>query len=671
MAIEYVPYLPETIDGQAVLSGFVRSRRLLRYQGADGVFNDISRGMPLYEVSREETVGNPDSSNLLIRGECLSACAYLKKEIEAGSMRPVDLVYIDPPFASGADYAKKVYIRRDPAKAAVVKEAEEQLDDEEFQAFEEKMYGDIWDKERYLNWMYDNLRAIKTVMSTEGSIFVHLDYHIGSYVKVLLDEVFGEQNFRSEIIWKRSTAHSDSAGFANLHDTIYFYSVSDEFTFNTQYVPYTEDYIENHYNHVDDDGRRWLDRDLSAKGLSGGGYTYRWKNKAGYWRCPEKTMRRYEQEGRLYYTRNSTPRYKQYLDDMPGMPAQDLWTDINAVNSQAVERETYATQKPEALLSRIVEASSNKGMLVADFFGGSGTTAAVCAKSGRNFIHADVGLNSIQTCRDRLSKIDGTSFDVLEVQDGVSLYRNPVQTMDKLRELIPGLTNEDSLDKFWEGSFRTSSEGMVPVYIPNLTDSTTKFLTKGLANCLINNALPDLPDGTRKVVVFYVDVDDLDGVKAFISKQNDTGIEIELRDLKPFLSEAVLEDDFEASISRDGTDLLNPIRVILAHFSSDRISTKIEEFNQRGILNSKKGFKPIVPADDGLDLIEMVSVDITADSGPWHSDAEVLIDKEGYATRDGIATGELWDGTLSCAMAPKRVKVRNICGDETIKVIGE
>ena len=340
MAIKYVPYFPNTLEGQAILDNFVRTKRVLRYRDNDQVIERIERGMPLYEMETKETIGTNPNQNKIIRGECLSACAYLK---EQGIQ--VDLVYIDPPFASGADYAKKVYIRRNPLVAKAIEQAESELDVEELKAFEEKMYGDVWDKERYLNWMYENLMAIKSVMSDEASIYVHLDYHIGHYVKILMDEIFGEDNFRNE---KRSTAHNDSTGFANLHDCIFYYSKSSELYFDTPLVPYSQDYIERYYNKVDEDGRRYLDRDLSAKGLKGAGYSYSWKGKDGYWRCPITTMERLDKENRLYYTSNGTPRYKQYLDEMDGVPAQDLWTDIFAVNSQAEERVDYATQKPEA-----------------------------------------------------------------------------------------------------------------------------------------------------------------------------------------------------------------------------------------------------------------------------------------------------------------------------------
>src|SRR3712207_6824387 len=153
MAIKCVPYFPNTLEGQAVLDNFVRTKRVLRYRDNDQVIERVQRGMPLYEMELKEQIGQ-NSNNLVIRGECLSACAYLKdKGVQ------VDLVYIDPPFASGADYAKKVYIRRNPKVAAAIAQAESELDIEELKAFEEKMYGDVWDKERYLNWMYENLRS--------------------------------------------------------------------------------------------------------------------------------------------------------------------------------------------------------------------------------------------------------------------------------------------------------------------------------------------------------------------------------------------------------------------------------------------------------------------------------------------------------------------------------
>lgn len=659
MPIKYVPFIPEPIEGQAMLGNF---NRILRYKGADETSMILERGMPLYEMEKQETVGENKNGNMVIRGECVSACAYLK---EQGIQ--VDLVYIDPPFASGADYAKKVYIRRNPKVAQAIEKAEQELDIDELKTFEEKMYGDVWDKEKYLNWMWENLMAIKSVMSETASIYVHLDYHIGHYVKILLDEVFGEDNFRNEIIWKRSTAHSDSSGFANLHDSVFYYSKSEEYIFNTQYVPYSQEYIDHYYRNSDPDGRKYLDRDLSAKGLQGGGYAYSWNGISGYWRCPIETMRKYEAAGRLYYTKNGTARYKQYLDEMPGVPAQDLWTDIYAVNSQAAERIDYATQKPEALLERIINTSTNINMFVADFFGGSGVTSAVANKLGRKFIHCDIGINSIQTTRDRLIA-DDAEFDVLEIKDGVQLYRNPVQTMDKIKSLIPGLKNEDSLDSFWEGAISDSKLGTVPVYVPNLMDSSTKLLDKVLMNRIIHQAIPDLDSNIKKVIVYYIDITDEAEIQKFIKEDDSTTVEIELRDLKAVLDEVVLGDHAEFHAEETHDDLFGGWVVFIDAFMSDRVFSKIQEFNQKSLLNSssKKPYKPIEISEEGLELIEFLSLDYTSAEGEWHSDSEIKIDKNSYVIRDGEKTKEFWDGCIRSEEKPLRLKIRNICGDETV-----
>ena len=673
MAIKYVPYYPNTLEGQAVLDNFVRTKRVLRYRDNGQVVERVQRGMPLYEMELKEQIGqNPN--NLVIRGECLSACAYLR---DKGIY--VDLIYVDPPFASGADYAKKVYIRRNPKVAQLMAQIEKNLDIDEIRAFEEKMYGDIWDKERYLNWMYENLMAMKSVMSEEASIYVHLDYHIGHYVKILMDEIFGEDNFRNEIIWKRATAHSDAEFYGNNFDCIFFYTKSQSgYTFNPMFTEYDESYAAR-FKRTDPDGRRWDDRDLTAKGLQGGGYTYEYKGVTSLWRCPIETMERLDKEGRLYFTSKGGIRRKLYMDELPGMPTQSIWADIFPVNSQAEERVDYATQKPEALLERIIKASSNKGMLVADFFGGSGVTAAVANKLHRNFIHCDIGINSIQTARDRLLD-DKAEFEVLEVKDGVSLYRNPVQTMDKLKSLIKGLRNEDALDKFWEGSIVDTQHGMMPVYLPNLMDSGTRLLDKVLMNRIIREALPDLPEDTKRVIVYYIDITDREEIEQFIKEQNNqTTIEIELRDLKQVLDEVVVEDEAEWEVMETQDNLFKGWKVELKSFHSDRVLRKIEEVNLKGqqqvLAQNTKGkaktFKPIEISDEGLETIEWISLDCsTADKqASWHSDAEVKIDRLGYVILNGKKTQKFWDATIKCDQKPLRMKIRNICGDETIYVL--
>lgn len=618
MPIKYVPFIPEPVEGQAVLGNF---NRILKYKGANDVSMTLQRGMPLYEMEKQETVGENADGNMVIRGECVSACAYLK---EQGIQ--VDLVYIDPPFASGADYAKKVYIRRNPKVAEAISQAEQELDVDELKAFEEKMYGDVWDKEKYLNWMYENLMAIKSVMSETASIYVHLDWHIGHYVKILLDEIFGEDYFLNEVIWsyfafKRKTTKK----FPQKHDVIYSYTKSDDYIWNTQYKPHNPDYIKRFKK--DENGRLYRD-DVNP---TGGG-------------------------SRIIY-----------LDEIEGDIVDSVWSDIAPVNPMGNQRADYATQKPEALLERIIKASSNEKMVIADFFGGSGVTAAVANKLSRKFIHCDIGLNSIQTTRDRLVA-DGAEFDVLEIKDGVQLYRNPVQTMDKIKSLIPGLKNEDSLDSFWEGAISDSKLGTVPVYVPNLMDSASKLLDKVIMNRIIHQAIPDLDSNIKKVIVYYIDITDEAEIQKFIKDDDSTNIEIELRDLKTILDDVIIGDYAEFHAGETYDDLFGGYAVTIDKFISDRVLSKIAEFNQKALLNSsaKKPYKPIEISEDGLELIEFLSVDCTSTEGKWNSDSEIKIDKNGFVIVNGNKTKDFWDGKIRCEQKPLRLKIRNICGDETV-----
>lgn len=634
MATKYISYYPNTLEGQALLDNFVRTRRILRYRDNDRIVEHIKRGMPLYEVESLEKRGANEKHNLMMHGECLSTCAYLKEQgIE------VDLVYIDPPFASGADYAKKIYIRRNPLVQKAMKEAEQNLDNEEMKEFEEKMYGDIWDKERYLNWMYENLMAIKSVMSENASIYVHLDYHIGHYVKILMDEIFGEENFRNEIVWHYYNKMQGNVNrFASNHDSIYFYSKSDKYEF----TPIKEK------------------RDQTAKQIK------RVWNKE-----TQRLVNAKDDNGRIIYIETD----EKSIDD--------VWRMSMLQPADKEEPLDYATQKPEALLERIIKASSNEGMLVADFFGGSGVTAAVAHKLNRRFIHGDVNINSLQTARDRLVNA-GAEFEIKEVKDGVRLFRNPVQTMDKLRDnLIPGLTANAKLDsQYWAGSIMDSKYGMMPVYLPNLLDGSKRVLDKSEMMNIIHKALPDLPDEVKRVIIYYVDVEEINELRQFIEAENQqTLIEFELRDLKQVLDEVIMEDEAEWDLqeAKDSLGLSMGWKLQLKSFHSDRVAKKVHGFNEKGVLQTNKkrasgksaNFSKIKLSDEGLETIEWASVDcVNAEkNAPWHSDMEVKIEKMGTVTINGKKTQDYWDASIVSDDKPLRLKIRNICGDETIFVL--
>ncbi len=609
MPTKYVPYTPEPIEGQALLDNF---KRILKYKENYTIKDKLILGMPLYEMKKVESIrkGNKketECKNLVIRGECISACAYLKDQ-----GKTVDLVYIDPPFASGADYAKKVYIRRNPDVAKAIKTAEEEMDIEELKSFEEKMYGDVWDKEKYLNWMFENLCAIKSIMSENASIWVHLDWHISHYVKILMDEIFGEYNFRNEIIWCYSGGAIPVDRLPKKHDVIFWYGMKEKegVIYNPEYKAYSEGSVQR-----------------------------------GRSQCKGENAKLREE----------------------GTPITDWWTDIKKITSPTdYENLNYATQKSEELLSRIIKLSSNENMIVADFFGGSGVTAAAANKLNRNFIHCDIGINSIQTTRDRLLA-DKADFDVLEIQDGVSLFRNPVQTNEKLRSIIQGLVKLEDANDFWAGCINTAQEGTIPVYLPDLKNSNSKILDKIFISRLLHEQLGKLSFTPEKVIIYYVDISNKDEIESFIKQDKSTTTKIELRDLKKLLDDIVIEDtaNFNCESIQDGND--NCYKLIINSFMSDRVMRHINEYNAKSSLNdSKKKFKPIVISDNGIELIEWISLDCTSDNGEWHSDKEIKIDKLGYVINDGEKTKDFWDKTIISTKKPLRLKIRNICGDETI-----
>lgn len=673
MPIRYVPYTPNTVEGQALLSTIARPVRVLSYRENNEVFNRIARGMPYYELERSETVGG-ESDNLLIRGECVSACAYLK---EQGIK--IDLVYIDPPFASGADYAKKVYLRRNPKKAAELEAAEQELDNDELRAFEETMYGDIWKKEDYLNWMYENLVAIKSVMSETAVIYLHLDHNIGFYAKVLMDEIFGEGNWLNTITWRSQVPRGkkvDAFYYSYSSQFIMVYSKNKDVGSTVWNRPKKELKIsaqeaEKNYSkdefgffRTSDPGTYSFDKlvelnDLNRVYVSKGGKLI------------------IDEESRTVKTTRGTIGIKYYLKKdgnnyIAERAVDNIWDDIPGLGTVPHEDLHYDTQKTEALLERIIKASSDEKrpnsdekMVVADFFGGSGVTAKVANDLGRSFIHVDVGLNSIQTTRDRL-KGAGASFHILDIKDGVSLFRNPQQTMDKLARLIPNLQRGVAgLPKFWFGAVQDSKLGTVPVYVPNLIDSQQKVLDVPAINWLINKELQELDESVKQVIVYYIDIDDQPGLETFIRENNATMVKVELRDLKNVLHDVVVEDSVDFTCTQ--TEERYTVRIDA--FASDRLNQKLAEFNDKGQLQAIKksqAFTPIAVSEEGLELIELVSLDCENGEGAWHSSSEIKIDKKGYVTKDGEKTRAFWDGTVRSEGRPLRLKVRSISGDETI-----
>ena len=347
----------------------------------------------------------------------------------------VDLIYLDPPFNSNANYNVLFQEKSGQQSAAQITAFEDTWHWDNYVS--ELAYRDVVenapgklpdllqamrsflgdnDMMAYLTMMAQRMVELHRVLKDTGSIYLHCDPTASHYLKLLMDSIFGADNFRNELIWKRQSAHSDARGYGSVHDTILFYAKTNNFLWNPSFQPYDSEYVEQYYRYSDADGRRFMSGDLGASGLQGGGYEYEWKGITRIWRVPVETMERLEQENRIFYTRNGFPRIKRYLDESKGNPVQDVCADIQSLRSWHTERLGYPTQKPEALLERIVSASSNEGDVVLDPFCGCGTAIAAAERLNRRWIGIDITHIAITLIRHRLQdtfKDDLKPFEVL------------------------------------------------------------------------------------------------------------------------------------------------------------------------------------------------------------------------------------------------------------------
>ncbi len=327
----------------------------------------------------QERVGEgPASGRLLLAPDNLEALQSLLAEGLGGA---VDLIYIDPPFMAGSDRGA---------------------------------YRDTWPGglDGYLDMLRARLLALRPLLAATGNLFVHLDWHAVHYAKVLLDEIFGLANFRNEIVWRRANAHSDPARFGVITDAILFYGASARAYWSDVHVPHPPAYIASHWRRADEGGRyRLVPLDAPRHG-DGGQLIYPWHGKlpapSRTWALQREAMEALEREGRIVYTAAGTPNLKRYLTESPGHRAQNLWDDISPVNPMAAERLGYPTQKPVALLERIIAAACPPDGLVLDAFLGSGTTAEAAQRLGRRWIGIDSNPAAIQMARRRLLALAGT-----------------------------------------------------------------------------------------------------------------------------------------------------------------------------------------------------------------------------------------------------------------------
>ena len=320
----------------------------------------------------------------------------------------MSLIYIDPPFATGDNFSF----------TAAVPESNESFTKEPSMV-EQKAYRDTWGRglDSYMQWFYETMVLLRELLAENGSIYVHLDWHVGHYAKAILDEVFGYDNIESQVIWQRVTGHMDTQSFGFNHDMLLHYGKSKAIIWNPQFAPYDESYLATHYRSQDADGRRYELDQISAAGQGSARYFFGKLLEPPpdtHWRWSQERINQLCKDGRIVITSGGRPRYKRYLDEQSGKTMQSIWSDIPPVNSQAKEDTRYATQKPEALLGRIINASSNEDDIVLDCFCGSGTTAVVAEKLGRRWITCDLGRFAIHTTRKRLLSFDNVKPFVVQ-----------------------------------------------------------------------------------------------------------------------------------------------------------------------------------------------------------------------------------------------------------------
>jgi DNA modification methylase len=322
--------------------------------------------------------------NKLILGDNLEILRTLETET-------VDLIYLDPPFFSNRNYE---VIWGDKG---------------EVRSFEDRFSGGI---DHYISWLKERVVEMYRILKPTGSIFLHCDWHADAYIRVeILDRIFGYQNFKSHIVWRRTTAHGNakqgSKKFEQNFDSIFIYGKSSSSTFNTIYVPFSDDQIEQQYNKVDENGRNY--RLVTPTAAKGGGDTsyefYGVKPPQGrFWAYSKENMEKFKEDGKLYFSNTGQPYIKYYLDERPGVSVMAFWDDIKPMSPTSTERIGYPTQKPLLLLKRIIEAASNEGDLILDPFVGGGTTVAVADKLSRKWIGIDQSVQAIKVTEFRMNQ---------------------------------------------------------------------------------------------------------------------------------------------------------------------------------------------------------------------------------------------------------------------------
>lgn len=533
-----------------------------------------------FPAQEKEVYGDLSATefNKLFWGDNLQVLSHLLREYRG----KIDLVYIDPPFDSKADYVKKVKVRG------------QKVDGVQQNLLEEKQYTDIWENDEYLQFMYERLLILRELLSQAGSFYLHCDWHKSAYLKLVLDEVFGQDNFRNEVIWAYQGSGQSEDQFKRKHDTLLFYSRSSKVNFNWQDVGIElSERQKNKFASTDDEGRRF----------------------------------------KTYF--HNGKEYKQFLDEDGKQKLTDVWTDIYIIQSWD-EKNGYPTQKPEELLERIILASSNPGDLVLDCFCGSGTTLAVAQKLGRRWIGCDINIGAIQTTTKRLSQIlqdqqssqpkltegdfEGlNAFKVLNVNN-YDIFKNELEA----KEIVMDVYGVDPIKQsYFDGMLDNNFVKVLPLnrvlnkhditlLLKNINDSIDGFTVK-----------PTTATGEHlyeEGVVLICSGVELDA-EDFLKKQNGTGVSISIKNILRDKQNLVFKQKPEAEIklSVDGKKLT----VEIVDFYSPILMRRLELENKKVIDSSTQA-----KVEDFHQIIDSVAIDIDYNGELFNAEIMDLPDKK-------------------------------------------
>ncbi len=495
--------------------------------------------------------------NKIFWGDNIQVMSHLLKEYRG----QINLVYIDPPFDSKADYKKKIKLK-----------GKEVSNDTSI--IEEKQYSDMWSNDEYLQFLYERLILIRELLSEKGAIYLHCDWHKVHHIRCIMDEIFGQDNFLNEIIWKRKGGSAGTTNrFGVVTDTILSYSMSNSFQLKPLYTLNSEEaqeYIKQRFRKKDPKGRLYMVAPIERNAALGHRdnlkYEYNGYKPTYGWMMSKERLEQFDNDGKLEWNSNGKPVRRVFLDEYKGQPVENLWSDIHVINPMAAERLDYPTQKPEKLIERIIESSSNKGDIVFDCFMGSGTTMATAQKLSRRFVGADINLGAIQTTTKRLLKIidENKDTDLKENEEYIScgfevynvnnydVFRNPIQAKDLLIEAL----EIDPLDRssYFEGMKDGQKVKIMPINRiatkADVSDLITNLNYKEYTEASKENSKAKVDD------ILLVCMGHDPEIKAHFAKECPYNINLDVYDILKDGSELVFKRESEAKIILDEQKLV-------------------------------------------------------------------------------------------------------------------